>query len=177
MRMRLAAFGAVVGIGLLGLGSAPAVAGSLIFDDSVADCTGINCSSIRLPGTVGNSDPGSPQQNAEPFVLQVYSNAGQCLRLDVSVQDKDLEMVVVSPNGTVWRNDDRGPGNLKPLVAISNTPDQGWYTVQISRFNGAADYSNFVLLYGRYVSPTNPNCGTPTLPVASALGVAEESVK
>src|SRR4029453_11345415 len=71
----------------------------------------------------------------------------------------------VAPNGLVFRNDDRAPGDLRPLVKIASTPNNGWYTVSIGRFNGAANTGNFTLAYGRY-NAGNPNCALPTPPLA-----------
>jgi hypothetical protein len=177
-RQRMRASGVVLGL-VCGLGSmtsalAPATAASLLFDDTRSSCVGTNCSSLRLPGTVGNSTPGLQPANSEPFVVQVHSLPGDCLRLDVVSEDQDLEMVVISPNGTVWRNDDRnGAIDRRPLVKIAGAPNSGWNTVQISHFGGAPLYSNFVLLFGSYTPATNPNCSIPTVPSAVAAAVAK----
>jgi hypothetical protein len=78
----------------------------------------------------------------------------------------NLEMVVVSPSGQVFRDDDGGAGNLS-LVKIAPT-EQGFYTVQVSTANGGAAAVNFRLRYGRYAVAGNPNCAAPTPPVLSA---------
>ena len=101
--------------------------------------------------------------------MQVFGAAGECLRLDVASQDIDLEVLVLSPDGTLWWNDDRIPGvDRKPLVKISNTPRRGWYTVHISHYDGLPRYSNFVLNYGRY-SAANLNCASPTPPIQPSV--------
>jgi hypothetical protein len=127
-----------------------------IFDDTASTCTGTNCSTLRLPGTLLNFAP-----SAGNWDINVFSSGGECVRLDVSSQNTDLEMVVVAPNGTVYRNDDRGGGDLRPLVKIDATPNNGWYTVHLARFDGSAVNANFVLLYGRY-NTGNVNCSNPT---------------
>jgi hypothetical protein len=43
--------------------------------------------------------------------------------------------------------------------------EQGFYTVQISSFNGGAAAVNFSWRYGRYSSASNPNCNQPTRPL------------
>jgi hypothetical protein len=127
-----------------------------IFDDSQSICTGTNCSTLRLPGTLLNFAP-----SAGNWDINVFSSGGECVRLDVISQNTDLEMVVVAPNGTVYRNDDRTGSDLRPLVKIDTTPNNGWYTVHLARFDGSAVNANFVLLYGRY-NTGNVNCSNPT---------------
>jgi hypothetical protein len=100
--------------------------------------------------------------SAMPWVAEVFASNGQCLRLAVTNQATDLEMVVVAPNGTVYRDDDSG-GNLRPLVKIPNTPNNGWYTVRINHFGGNAVSSNFTLLYQR-LSQNNAACLPSTTP-------------
>jgi hypothetical protein len=142
------------------------LAGPLI-DDTVSTCTGLNCSSLRLPGTVLSFGA-----SAGAWVGQVFARPGECVRLDVVQQGADLEMVVVAPNGTVFRNDDR-PGSLLPLVAIANAPNNGWYTVQLAHFAGNGIDTNFVLLYGRY-NGGNPNCAGGTAPFSAQALEAED---
>jgi hypothetical protein len=139
------------------------LAGPQIFDYGPDSCTGTNCNSVAFNGTYHFG----PFDNANPFILQVFSAVfsagGECVRLDVTAAGTDLEMVLVSPNGTVWRNDDR-PGSLNPLIkAITSSGTRGWYTLQVSRYNGEGPYADFTLQYGRYTS-SNPNCSSPTAP-------------
>jgi hypothetical protein len=137
--------------------------GSNLFDDTVSTCTGTNCSSLRIPGTVFAFGPSAGQ-----FVLSVFASPGQCVRLDLispPTPAPDMEMVVIAPNGTVFRNDDRnGAFDRRPLVKIASAPSNGWYTVQVGQFAGTATETNIVLLYGRYPFG-NPNCATPTVPL------------
>ena len=94
--------------------------------------------------------------------MQLYAGVGECLRLFVSSTAFDSELTVISPNGSVYRDDDSG-GSLRPLVQIANAPSQGWYTVQVAHFNGQPINANFTLLYGRYTAG-NANCAIPTQP-------------
>jgi hypothetical protein len=133
-------------------------AGSLVFDP-FNTCTGTNCSSQIINGTYHADASG----DADPFILQVYSQGNECVRLDVIAEDSNLEMVLVSPAGRVWRNNDRNASNPRPLIkAISDV--SGWYTLQVSQFNGAAVISDFTLRYGRY-DINNPNCFNETPPL------------
>src|SRR3954453_2227541 len=52
---------------------------------------------------------------AGPWTAEIYANANEGLQLDVSLEFVDLEMVVAAPDGSVYRNDDRSPSDLKPL--------------------------------------------------------------
>lgn len=164
---------ATVGLGMgmaVGLYVGPSLAMSNIFDDTISTCTRPNCSSLRIPASVsafrgqGNS--------TLPWTTAAFAFPGECVRLDVISQTDDLEMVVVSPDGTVYRNDDR-PGDLRPLVNIASAPSQGWYTVQLARHNGLPVDANFVLLYGRY-NPGNPNCNGATVPSLTLQNTAED---
>jgi hypothetical protein len=153
----------------------PAVAsGQNIFDDTSSTCTGNNCSSLRIPGTVfafGGS--------AGQFVLSVFAARGECVRFDLTSPPHpapDMELVIIAPDGSVFRNDDRnGALDRRPLVKIASAPQNGWYTVRIGQFAGAATETNVVLLYGRY-SSGNPNCAGPTPPL-SAVSATEDAEK
>ncbi len=154
MQRMLIAFGLISGTLLLTPGLSAAQTN--IFDDSVSTCTTINCSSLRIPGTVLSFG-----RSAGNFDINVFAAAGECVRLDVISQRTDLEMVVVAPNGTVFRNDDRTTSDLRPLIKMTPTSDNGWYTVHLAQFSGRAVDANFVLLYGRY-NAGNPNCASAT---------------
>jgi hypothetical protein len=150
-----------------------AFAGSDLFDDTFSTCTGINCSSLRLPGSILNYGP-----FAGTFDIKLYASFGECMRLDVISANggQDLEITVTSPNGTVYRNDDGGGGGVfnNPLVKIGSTPSRGWYTVHIAQYAGASINADFTLLYGRY-NAGNPNCAAPTAP--SLAGAGSSSAK
>src|SRR5688572_23123717 len=93
---------------------------------SSANATEIFTSNATIGGTVFSFGP-----SARPWVAQVFAAANECLRLDVTTQFTDLEIVAVAPNGSVFRNDDRAAGDNRPLVNIRPTPNNGWYTVSI----------------------------------------------
>lgn len=157
----------IAGLTLATLGAcllmaAPARAGSLIWA-APSSCNSLNCASnlVRANVTTSSTIPGG---GVEPFIIQVLAGGPYCTRFDVSSQNVDLEIVIVSPNGTVWRNDDR-PGSLRPLAVIPPGV-QGWYTVQLSPYNGLTGspgvHYNGDLLYGRYVGAANVNCANLT---------------
>ena len=153
----------------------PAVAsGQNIFDDTLATCTGVNCSSLRIPGTVFAFGPSAGQ-----FVFSVFASPGECVRFDLISPPHpapDMELVIIAPDGSVFRNDDRnGALDRRPLVKIASAPQNGWYTVRIGQFAGAATETNVVLLYGRY-SGGNPNCAAPTLPLIN-VSATEDAEK
>lgn len=147
-----------------------ATASTELFDNTVSACTTANCSSLVLPGTMLSFGAGS----AGNWVANVFATPGQCVRLDVITQTTDLEMVVVAPNGVVFRNDDRAVGDVRPLVKIGSAPNNGWYTVHLSHFLGSAVSANFTLLYGRYTAG-NPNCSVPTPSLGPATLAPEDS--
>jgi hypothetical protein len=138
-------------------GTGPAWAGFQLFDPLDTSTT-INSNSQSYQGIYeANSNNTQPI----PFTIQIYSAGNECVRLLVFRQATDLEMVLVSPDGTVWRDDNSGGSNRALIKA--NTTLEGWYTVHISRFDGAVGAGIFILRYGRYNSG-NPNCGgAPTL--------------
>lgn len=147
-----------------------AYAGSTIWVPP-SSCTGINCASNTINTNVTTS---SSLNGIEPFVMQVMSTTQFCTRLDVLSQNTDMEITVISPDGTVFRNDDR-PGDLRPLVVIPAGQTTGWYTVQISRYNGVAPtpgaHYDAALSYGRYSGSTNPNCANPTPATLAPAGI------
>jgi hypothetical protein len=146
-------FGAVIALPLLTF--AAHADASNVLDPSVSISGIVNNSAVQLDGTIfafGTS--------TGVYTVDVFADVGECVRLDVTAQPADLELVVVAPNGTVFRNDDR-PGDLRPLVQIAGAPNNGWYTVHLSHFAGAAIEGNFTLLYGRY-NAGNANCAQPT---------------
>jgi hypothetical protein len=134
-------------------------AGSRIYDGQDT-CTGINCGAVFINGTPQRNSNG----DSDPFTIQVHSDGNQCMRLDVTGQNDDMAIVLISPNGRVWANDDFN--GTRPLIkAITNV--DGFYTVQINRFNGLQPVYNtqgFTLAYGLY-NNGNPNCSSPTAPI------------
>jgi hypothetical protein len=133
----------------------------LLWDPTVDSCTSLNCGSVLVGGSVINHSGVSTSR----WDVAIYAGAGECLRLDQTTvfgSGVDDEMVVVSPDGTVYRNDDFG--SLRPRVVIRPTPTRGWYYVSIARYTGApAPEHDFYFRFGRYAnSSTNPNCASPT---------------
>lgn len=126
--------------------------------DTPDSCTGINCGSQSINATYTQNQFGQ----SLPFTTQVFVPGGFCVRLEVTSQGSggDLEMVLVSPNGTVWRDDDSA-GNNRPLIKVNAAPVFGWYNLQVSHFAGTGATTNFILRYGLYTSG-NPNCSSPT---------------
>ena len=164
---KLAIAAAVLGGGAL---VQPSWAGSQIYANGPSSCTGSNCASTFLNGTY---DYDTVNHNANPFVLQVFSGGGECVRIDVTSAGTDLETVLVAPNGTTWRNDDR-PGSTNPLVkALVPSGVRGWYTLSISRYNGGGPRGDFTMAYGRYTSG-NPNCSGATSPALAAAAQASK---
>jgi hypothetical protein len=137
-----------------------AIAGSLVYDPSNT-CTSINCSSQSIHGTY-HSDAA---HDRDPFILQIYSSGDECVRLDVTAETRDLEMVLISPTGRIWRNDDIFDDPRPLIEAITDI--NGWYTLQVSHFNGADVIADFTLRYGRY-DLGNPNCSSVTPPVVTS---------
>ncbi|PON19139.1 hypothetical protein C2W62_04275 [Candidatus Entotheonella serta] len=138
-------------------------AGTSIFDNTVSDCSTDNCSSLTLAGSVFTIN----DIEVRSWVVNLFSDIGQCMRFEVLAQDTDLEMVVVAPNGQVFRDDDSA-GDRRPLVKIASALNVGWYTVQVSSFDGmppALAISNFVFSHGVY-TPGNANCASATSPLS-----------
>jgi len=156
-------------LSVLGAFASNQVNATNLFDPFVSTTTILDGSSVRLDGTLNDTNG-----NSQPWTAELYAAPGECVRFFVTSTAFDSELTVIAPNGTVYRNDDGG-GSLRPLVKIPSAPSQGWYTVQVAHFAGAAINSNFTLLYGRY-SAGNVNCanGTPPLSVSS---FATESFK
>lgn len=124
-------------------------------------CTWINCGAQLIIGTYVRT----PGGESLPFTTQIYARAGACIRLDVTAQDQgaDLEMVLVSPDGTAWRNDN-DLLDPTPLIKVKDAPVMGWYSLQVSDTRGLGAQANFQLRYGLY-NIGNPNCINPTLPI------------
>ena len=101
----------------------------------------------------------------KPWTAEVRATSGRCLRLDVTSQTDDLEIVAVAPDGRIYRNDDSN--GLRPLVKINPTAT-GFYTVQIANWSGSVSESSFQLALGVY-NLNNPNCGAATAPEFAAL--------
>ncbi len=120
-------------------------------------CAPINCAGMTLRGI---------HQVNEPFMVQVFARAGECLRLDVSTQTADLAMVIIAPSVNFGQvSDDRDVGDTRPLLALDVLPWTGWYTVLVSPFDVDQTTARFTLEYGRYPGG-NANCA----PAPTAAG-------
>jgi hypothetical protein len=136
--------GVVVGC----LGVSAAWAGSQL-EDTVSSCSGINCGAMILRGV---------HQTNEPFVVQVFATAGDCLRLDVDSQTQDMALTIVAPAASdAVTVDDRDDADLRPLFFQNEMPGTGWYTVVVGYYDYAPTQGKFILKYGRYPAG-NANC-------------------
>lgn len=156
--------GSVIACSVLG---ASVQAATPIWDNGVDTCTAANCGALLIPGTVSNVVGAS----TERWTIKVFAGANECLRLDQVAAfgaGVDDEMVVVAPNGVIYRNDDFG-GTLRPRVVVDPTPVRGWYNVSIAHFTGnPAPEHDFFLRYGRYARGVATNCASPTPGLAPA---------
>jgi hypothetical protein len=157
-------------LGLIALVLSTAWADPLIFD-GVDNCTTTNCGAVFLNGISQRNAFG----DSVPFVAQLFADVNQCMRLDVPSQTADREIVLISPSGAIWRNDDFN--SLRPLI-MARADVKGYYTGQINYYNGAQPLDTvqlFTLAYGLYAPNTPNNCPSPTTP--SFTPVATESQK
>lgn len=138
--------------------------------DLRSTCTEENCKAVKVRGTyVHYQSEGATK--AIPAVYQIFSNGGECVRVEVIFQDTDLDLeaTLVCPDGMTWQDDDSGD-DLKPLIKAITDRVSGWCTLHLSSYDGdgvgGADFvgeRNFIFRYGRYAR-RNPNCDDPTEP-------------
>ncbi len=141
---------------------ASSVHASNMWDPSQSSCSTINCSAVTFNGTVLDLTNVIGGNNVLPWTGQIWAGDGECLRIDLtSLTSGNLEMVVISPDGKLYRNDNRSSSNSRPLIKIDATPVIGYYTLQVSTSDGVPDTIDFTLLFGRYNSG-NINCAVPT---------------
>ena len=129
-------------------------------------CEEINCNARSVGGVVLAFPP-----FAYPWVGEFFAGFGQCIRLDVIEQSADMELHVISPNGDIFQNDNKGtaagsPCPMCPLVKITKAPLGGWYTVRVGRSNGAAVNAAWTMLVSQYPLG-NINCAESTAAMAS----------
>jgi hypothetical protein len=139
-------------------------AADLIYEQPLNTCTTLNCNAVVLNGISLKNAFG----NSISYTSQVFASAGECIRLDVFSESADMKMVLVSPSGAVWRNDDRSPGDLRPLIT-AQADVNGYYTVQINFYDGnqaTNTLQTFSLAYGRYAVGTSTNCPSVISPFA-----------
>ncbi len=137
------------------------VAFALIASPAFAVTGWVDARSVCTTDLCGAKSFVGKYQMREPFVIQIWAGAGECLRVEVTADGgNDLTMNLVSPhplNGIL--DDDSGVG-LKPLIRWADTPFKGWYTLVIGAFGGVGLTRNFTVKYGRY-NLGNPNCTSP----------------
>ena len=126
-----------------------------LFDPTISGADTLDDSAVRIDGTLHDTT------DSRPWTAKIYAGTGECLRLSVTSTVFDAKISVISPSGTIYRDDDSG-GLLRPLVRINNT-QAGWYAVQVAHYRGVPQNANFTLLYGRYPA-FNTNCEVPTSP-------------
>jgi hypothetical protein len=128
-------------------------------------CTAADCGATVLFGRLNKSDRCCGFANlAMPWVVQLYANKSECLRLHITAKVGNVELVAIAP-GTqrAWRNG----AAAGPLLKIrSNANEEGWFLVEVNESAGIAGNSEFTLKYARYVAG-NVNCNSPTSPLAA----------
>jgi hypothetical protein len=134
-----------------------------LIEDNLSTCNTVRCESVSVTGTyLAPTISGVFKPN--PAVYQVYASGNECLRIEGTAQSTDVEIELISPRGTVWRDDD-GAGDTRPLLK-ARTTDNGWYTLHVARYDGGTPEGTFTLSIGRYNNPTtNVNCSAPSSPV------------
>jgi len=103
---------------------------------------------------------------SNPSVFGLRASLGECVRVEATSATFDTEFTIVAPDGTVYRDNNGGPGSL-PLVKIGGAPDNGVYTLVINHFNGFPIANGTVTFtYGRFTGGAgNANCQPPTPPL------------
>ena len=126
-------------------------------------CTAADCGATVLFGRLNKSDRCCGFANLSmPWVVQLYANKSECLRLHITQKSGNVELVAIAP-GTqrAWRNG----ASAGPLLKIrSNANEEGWFLVEVNQSAGLAGNSEFTLKYSRYAAG-NPNCATPSSPL------------
>ena len=141
-------------------GSGPAAATNMFDPRPLRNCTTVNCGSSIISGTVLQSS-----DFPLPWVAQIGAGDGECLRIDVTEQGANLEAVLISPSGQVWRNSSGVAGGQGPVLRINDIPQNGWFTLQLSHQDGLPVNADFTLAFGRYLTNTNVNCLPTVQPV------------
>lgn len=124
------------------------------------------CSTLDCGGTslTANYIYEQPFSQAIPFTVQLFSAGNECIRVSVTSQNIDAGATLVSPNNQVWVNDDFN--GLRPRI-VARTTVKGWYTLQLTKFDGGGPGGQITFKYGRYPS-SNTNCSNPTSPTTAA---------
>ncbi|MCI0599123.1 MAG: hypothetical protein L0Y50_05705 [Beijerinckiaceae bacterium] len=111
-----------------------------------------------LNGTVETTANG----NADPFVIETFSQGNECLQFLVTFQGADLEATLVAPDGRSWRDDDSA-GGLRPRINAVTTK-KGWHILRLSHFFGDAVNADFTVRITRnavsFCNPATPPVNT-----------------
>ena len=135
----------------------------------LSTCTALDCAGTNLLGRINKSVRCCGFFNYPiPWTIQLYAAAGECLRLHVTSQQSDTQLVAVAP-GTMrtWRNDSSGIAACTtcPLLKIvPATTETGWFLVQVNQPQGTSADAEFTLKYARY-STTAANCSPVSTPL------------
>ena len=149
------------------LASMQAGAATNLVDATASTSRKLDAGALSVNGSLHDTNG-----NTQPWTAQVYAQQGECLRVFVTSTAFDAQLVVVSPDHRVYRDDDSG-GLLRPLVKIGTAPAFGWYTVQVATYDGTPVTADFTLKYGRYDNG-NPNCANPTPPLADTRPIPKD---
>ena len=123
---------------------------------------------VRINGTVEANAAG----NLDPFVVEVFAGAGECLRVAGVAQGADLEATLVAPSGRVWQDDDSGGSNLPLIKAIA--PTRGWHVLVFSQFAGTPSSTiDFTFDISRL--PSTSSLCTPATPPRIAAAPAAKA--
>jgi hypothetical protein len=130
-------------------------------------CTQPDCGATVIVGRINRSDAEGIANLQIPWAAQIFALKNECLRLRVTAQTSDTELVVVAP-GTqrAWRSDGSG-GDCPtcPLLKIRTfNNESGWFLVQVNETSGGAVNGDFTLKFARYAA-SNPNCNSPSTPL------------
>lgn len=141
-----------------------------LYEAPLSSCGTTNCSGMTIRGI---------HQSNEPFVIQVYAQEGECLRLDVNTQTEDMVLAWITTyiwDSEIWDDRDFNGGDFRPLFVRDPVPRTGWYTVLVSYFDPDDRVGRFTLEYGRYPSG-NANCQVPVTATRSMQPPAESISK
>lgn len=140
-------------LALIGFGS-DAWAGPKIFSSGVT----------RVNGTVEFN----ANNNRDPWLAQVFSSGGECLRIAVVSQGSDLEATLLSPSGRAWQDDDSG-GLNRPLIQVQ-TDVRGWYPLMVNHWSGTAVNVDFSMDIQR------GSCTPTTSPLVRSNGITTDRI-
>lgn len=156
----------------VGRATNPGQVKSLIYDRGVDSCNVLNCGAVFISGQSQRNNFG----DSIPFTAEIYADANECLRLEVNylvtkvpAPAADMQIVLVSPTGSIWRNDD---SNYTRPIVTARTDVKGHYTVHVNQSKGLPPMNSvqtFGLSYGRYIIGTPVNCPNPVVATFAAL--------